>query len=685
MPEITYWAALPPDQLGKRLVERISRSKAKGLVKEVYERLAIAYHYYFGYNAAGEHVTSGVLRAGDQGELAEVRVNHCRSLVNTLLNLITSAKVVWNAKATNSDLESRGQCIIASSLLEYYWQEQQVAKYAIRACEEAIAFTEGFVLVEWDESLGEPVLAYEGEQHTGGDVKFTNLSTWDVFRDPNKKSWDELDWVVVRVQRNKYDLAAQYPDQAEHILLGPADSTFSSDQAAGWQEEDCDDLFTYKFFHKRTPAMPNGAEACFLPDGTVLHFSQEGLTYDEIPVYRVAPAELIGSPYGYSPFLEVLGIQEVIDSLHSAIATNQTTFSLQNIVIPQGSDVPVDHLAGGMRVWSATPGMEPKALELCKTPAESFSHLADLKRDQEQLFGVNDVVRGSPEGSTRSGKALALLQSQALQQANTLQQNYLRFVESIGMAVLRLMQTRATTDRRVAITGKANQFLQREESFNGQSISKVKKVLVEIGNPLSQTAAGREQLADKFIQLQLIKTPEQLEQVLTIGRIEPLTQGLQNELLLITAENEMIQRGETPPAMLQDDALLHCREHRPTMANPETRSNPQVVAAFTEHMHLHYSVYFGVPDPLADPQYLERMRFLTGLGPMPQPLAPPLPPTGTPGPQGGQPSPSELAAGNEQALPPPPGPPESDVGFPENPATGETWDPTTGGGIVSAS
>ena len=682
MAEMTYWAALDQDQLGKRIIEKLERNKSRSIVREVFGRIAVAYQYYFGYNSAGEHATSGVLRAGDQGELAEVRVNHCRSLVNTLLNLITSAKVVWNARATNSDLDSVGQCIVASSILEYYWQEQQVAAYAIRACEEAIAFTEGFVLVEWDENLGDDVMALGEQTFKGGDVKFTNLSSWQVHRDPAKKSWGKLDWVVLDTWANKYDLAAEYPEHAERICLGPSEALTSNEAAAGWGDEDSDEVLVQKFFHKRTPAMPNGREACFLADGTVLYVKEE-LSYDELPVYRVAPSELIGTPFGYSPFLEVLGIQEVMDSLHSAIATNQTTFSLQNIVIPQGSDVPVEHLAGGMRVWSAPPGMEPKVLTLCNTPPESFSHLASLKRDQEQLFGVNDVVRGSPEGSTRSGKALALLQSQALQQANTLQQNFLRFVESLGMAVLRLLQTRATTERKVAITGKANRFLHKEEKFSQNSISKVKRVLVDIGNPLSQTAVGREQLADKFIQLQLIKTPEQLEQVLSTGRLEPLTQGLQNELLLIVGENEMLQRGELPAAMLQDDALLHCREHRPVMANPETRNDPKVMQVFTAHMDEHYFVYFGVERAM-DPQGREKMLFLMGLGPMPQPLPPmgmaPMP-GGPEGEGGGAPPAPPPAEGPASAPDPAAQAPQAD--FPENPATGETWDPATGGGIIS--
>lgn len=698
-----YWAALPEQDLGKKLKAQVDGYAGPKAVNEIIGKLACAYRMFYGLNEMGEHATSGVLRAGEQGELAEVKVNHARALVQTLLNLITSAKVVWSTQAVNNDWDSVSQCIIGASLLENYWSTYQVAKYCIQGCEEAIAFTEGFLFVSWDPEAGDdympdtaPPPQVEGEMPVQpkmiktGDVCYTNISSWDVIRDSRKKSWDQVDEIKIRLTKNKWDLAARYPDKKDQILKANIDytSTLQSDPNTSIESEERDDITVYHWFHRRTPALPKGREAMFLPDGTIL-FLKDELEYDDLPVYRVAAAELIGTPYGYSPFLEIMGMQTLMDSLHSSVATNQTTFGTQNIAIQQGSEIPVDQIAGGMRAWYYPAGAElPKAIDLCRTPPETFVHLQSLKKDMEQLFGVNDVVRGSPEGSTRSGKALALLQSQALQQASSLQQDYIRFVESVGMATLRLLQTRATIERKVSITGKANRFLQREEPFTGASISKVKKVVVQVGNPLSQTAAGREQLADKFIQLNLIKTPEQLEQVLTTGRIEPLTQGLQHELMLILAEGEDIGKGVNPPVWLQDDALLHCREHRAVAANPEARRNPQVMQAFTQHIQDHYAAHFGVQDPLADPLYRPRMLFLMGLGPEPQPLPPPGMEPG-PGGGGGKGGPPDDGGGKGGAVGPgaPPAPQananeQTDPNFPTNPATGKVWNPTDGGGMI---
>jgi hypothetical protein len=471
-----------------------------------------------------------------------------------------------------------------------------------------------------------------------------------------------------------------------------------------------DEITCYYFFHRPTPSLPAGRETVFLSDRVVL--VDRPLSYEKIPLHRVAMSDMIGTPFGYSQYLEVLGIQELIDSLHTSIATNQSTFSTQLIAIEQGSEVPIDQLTGGAKAIYYPPGSKPpEALNLCKSPPETFAHLKDLKSDQEQLFGLNSVVRGTPQGSSRSGAALALLQSQAILQASGLQSNYLRFIESLGSAVLTMIQQNASAERKIAISGKGNAFLQTEETYTGESIGKIRRVSVEIGNPLAQTAAGRSEIAKELISLQLIKTHEQYQQVLATGRMDPLTQSLENELLLISAENEEIAKGQPPVGgvLLHDDHLLHCREHRPTLANPQARVNPEVLKAGTDHIHEHYKAFFGVAplggpgDPMQgipptppDPLYRERMMFLYGQGPLPQPPPPPGM-GGPPGPGGGPPGappgagtsctppvrlvmaflprssprPGSLADPQVQSMPKPP----------TNPSTGEKWEPQTGGGL----
>jgi hypothetical protein len=677
-----YFAALSTDKIGQALYAKVTERKDDLYSKEYDLRNRRAYQYYYGIDPSGVHATSGVLRGGEQGELALTRVNHSRALVNTLLNLISAAKVIWQPVAVNTDYSSAGEVELASAVLEYYWNDRQVNTVCLRALEEAITFTEGFVFTEWDETLGEDVAGIGNRLVKSGDIRFNSLSTWDVLRDSRAKSYADLNWVILRLPRNRFDLAAQYGAGDERLaqqILSVSDETgINTLNGRPSTQGDSDERHVYAFFHKPTPAVPTGRETLFLDAKTVL---KDGpLTYPVWPLHRVFASEMIGTPYAYSSYHETLGVQEVMDSLQTAIASNQTTFGTQCVAMQHGSEVEVDQIAGGLKVFYYPPGGKPpEAINLTKSPPEVFAHLESLKKDQEQLMGLNGVVRGTPESGDMSGAALALLQAQAVQQSSGLQNNYLRFVESVGNAVMEITRAKCPTPRRVAISGKASRFLQRDLSYSGDSFGKIRKVMVQIGNPLSQTSAGRKEIAQDYIKMGLVKTPEQYDRVLEDGRLEPLTQSLHHELLLITNENEQLQNGEQPPVSPDDDHMLHAREHRVVMANPEARQNPALMQAYMAHVEEHYQTYLNM-----DPRRL----ILMGQQPPPV-LAPPgTPPPGPggpppPGPQGPPPPPGGSGGhmGPPDGAPPPPNVSTGAKGLPRmprNPASGQKFQPPPG-------
>jgi hypothetical protein len=290
-----YWASLAEDELGTKLWTKVEDYSQESITKAVSTRQTLAYRYYFGTDADGIHATSQVLRAGEQGELATIRVNHSRPLVNTLLNLIVAPKIVWSPKAVNVDYDSLRQTKLAQAVLEYYWSEKRVSSYTVRALEEALVLSESYVLLLWDEYGGEDNIPDEnGQMLKSGDICLRGVLPWDVYRDPTKGSYDDLDWVVVRVRKNKYDLMKSNPGKAEQIMQasGEAENQRSSLTKKG--DEDTDDVDCFYFFHRRTPALPGGREAMFLSGDCVLY--ADDLSYNEIPLYRVSAGEQFGTP-----------------------------------------------------------------------------------------------------------------------------------------------------------------------------------------------------------------------------------------------------------------------------------------------------------------------------------------------------------------------------------------------------
>lgn len=704
MPHETYFAALTDsEEFGERFSAKVQEYHTATAVSTQHERVEKAYQYHFGMSPHGVHLTSGVSRSGEQGELAEVRVNHLRANSLTVLNLTVAPKITWIPVATNADSASTKQALSAASLLDYYWLDRDVSHYATQAVAHCIPLAEGFVFTPWDDFAGD-VVAVEpgvpGEDGTpgeekpimSGDFAIYNVLSWDVMRDPSKRSWEQSPWFAVNLPQNKYELAARYPEKAEEILACAVEGENDRRDAFG----EIEDIPCWYFYHKRSPipVLKNGREAVVLSDGTVLRDGE--LTYDSIPLHRVVPDEHFGTPFGYSQYHEGIGLQEATDSLTSAILTNQDAFARQMIAVERGEPFSPEDI-GGAKILYYT-GKKPEALQLTSSPAEAFRFTDILKQDLRRIQGVNDAVQGQLPGDAKlSGAALALLSSQAIQQNSTLQANYVRMVRSIGNCLLTEWKKRTPLPRKIKLVGRSSEFLCREQELSGEDLSNIKDVLVDIGNPLQQTHAGKMELAQMYLRTPgAVTSPEQIEQVVSTGRIEHLTRGSRDELILILDENEQIAEGNIPSVMIHDDHLRHGREHRSTLASVSARENPAIVKASIAHLHEHYKVFFGWPDPMfvppppdpmnpdadpespvMDPLYRERMLILVGQ--QPPPAAPMMggPPMGPPPGEGPPPEGSDVpdesmnppeAIGNKVSLP----------SMPKNPATGEKFS-TPGG------
>lgn len=173
----------------------------------------------------------------------------------------------------------------------------------------------------------------------------------------------------------------------------------------------------------------------------------------------------------------------------------------------------------------------------------------------------------------------------------------MELLEDVGMGTLELLKEFAQVPRVAAIAGKANAYLMKE--FKGTDIQDIEKVIVDMGNPLTRTTAGKIQLADSLAERNLIKDPDQYIQVMETGRLEPVIEGPQAELMNIRKENELMSIGQPVKAVITDNHPQHIDEHKTVIANPEARKNPAVVNKTLSHIMDHLTLWQGMPPDLA--------------------------------------------------------------------------------------
>lgn len=585
MAKQTYFAARDGKETASVLLEKASDWKSTLTTNGYLEKLKTCwatYHgAYFTDMASGHTITFG----GEQGELAQLPVNHIRNLAQHMYVMTTSSRPSMEARAANTDYKTNAQVTLANGLLDYYMREKRLERFINKAVELSIVLGAGYVKVEWDATSGKTIEEDEetGEKVFEGDIRFTNISPFDVVFDVNKED-NNHDWILVRTYKNKFDIAAKYPELEDKILALDTKSARDRYSLQIFRKSDSDEVEVWTMYHRKTDSMPEGRELVFLSDDIIIH--DQVLPYRRIPVFRMSPNEILGTAFGYSNLFDLLPLQEGINHLYSSIMSNNIAFATQNLFVRSGSNIDITNLGGGLNIIQGTEKPEP--LNLLGTSQETFSFLQMLEGKMEQLSGVNSVTRGTPDpaANLRSGNSLALVQSMAIQFQSGLQNQYVQLVEDLGVAILEILQDYATAPRVASIIGINNK--QYLVQFKGSDIQDINRVIVDVGNPLARTTAGRVQMAEQLMQMKPEEfSIQQYAQVINTGRIDGMMESPVDQSNLIQMENERLIQGISVPALVIDDHKEHILRHRTTLNDIDIRMDDEKAAVIYAHIQEH--------------------------------------------------------------------------------------------------
>lgn len=602
------------------------------------EKILTSWSYYYGgYYGENHQISFG----GESGELVNLPVNHFRNFGEHILNIVTGSKPSWQCQSVNTDRKSMIQAELGNNILAYYMKDKRLERVYRKATEFAIVMGSGYVLQEWNSTKGG--VAYEVELREDdprivsydeqgrpvdedgnvihptpvyrGDIEAKAINPLEVFFDQTKSDSELNDWYVVRTFVNKFDLIAKYPELREEILRISTEE-FRFKRVTVTPYDATVDIPVYQLFHRETEALPKGRYLYYINSKIVL--DDTILPYPELPIKRISHSDILGTSLGYTSLFDLIPMQEALNSVYSTVITNHHAFGVQNVLNPIGNGISITEVSGGMK-WIEYDQQvgKPEALQLTKSSQESYNLIPMILKDMETLSGVNSVARGNPEASLKSGTALALIQSQALQFMNGFQQTYMQLLEDCGTFLINLLKEFADEKRVIAIAGISNTSKMKE--FNNNDIDSINRVAVGVGNPLMATTAGRWQVAEQMIQMGIITTPEKILELLNTGSLENLTKSTTDQLDVVRAENEALLKGDPVIAWAMDKHSIHIREHVSVISDPVLRFDQDLVNRVTAHIMEHINLLADT-DP----------RVLQIIGEQP------LPPAGMP-PQGGQP------------------------------------------------
>lgn len=618
-----YWASLPSKDCVLSCKEKIQDYVNFIQVSGKLERWQRNYANYYGTATATPASSNKTSSAGNNGEYTTIKVNDYRNLITHLVVLTTQGRPALKSKASNTDVQARTDTVIADTILDNGLVTDGAETKLKRCVELSLIYDEAFDLQLWNANVGEDVMTdpETGQILHAGDIEETIFAAPDVVRDVNLRS-NNPDWHILRLQKNRYNLIAQFPTFREELLAAdgqeiylPGTYTFAIPNPTN----NYDLLDAFLFIHKKTPALPQGRLMLFVGDQPLLDL---GLPYDEVPIGRIAPSDQDQTPFGYSQGNDLLALEEGKDALYSIILSNEVTFGGQNIAVKRGENVTWSQLGEGFNMVELEDIANIAPLQLTKSAPEVFNFIKMLDTKQTQLSGLNDTVRGNPEDNIQSGSAMALIQAQAIQFLSGLQESYTQLLETWGNHRIWIFQRYADQKRVADMAGKANASYMKSFMWNKEDIKSVKLVRCEVVSALSKTYSGKLTMAQDMLKSGLIKRPDEYFTVLQTGRLEPLYHDELADLIMIAAENEALQEGKPVIALVTDLHKQHILAHRSLLNEPATRiADAQLRQRVQNHILEHMNLISTMNPAVA---------WATGNE------MPPLPPPGATMPQGHQ-------------------------------------------------
>jgi len=598
------WQTLPTTELGSEIERKITEYNTYLLAIgrwDLWRRMLLL---LYGADPDSGRQTARVTLAGVEGEIVQVRVNPLMKMTRAYHTLVVGSRPAFEPRTSADDSAATETATIGKSVLEYSLGKRGGETEWKRSQWYTLMSGEGWVYAKWDPLAGKPVMADEmGKPVFEGDVCMYALRPDQVVRDVSWDGQGRPDWLIVHTRRNRWVMAAEYPEWADHIAEAGSTTQLDQQRMMCFRPEDTsrdrgqDDMVdAYSYYFPPSPALPEGRMGCWVA-GKVVH--DDVNTYGEVPVYPNVPNRLPGTPMGYSHLWDLLGLQQISDAALTALVTVVENYGLPSMWKPPGVDNGSSiTLAQGLRLITSTE--PPQLLEQMGTaPAQIQAALEYYMQLMVSTSGLNDVAIGDA-GKSQSGAALAMQHSLAVQDSSDYQSAAQQCFSDLGNGILNCFKRFATGERVITLAGNGKRGM--AVRFNRERLAVLDGVDVNVGTPVTQSAAGRYEIMSALLTAKVI-TAEQFMKGLASGSIEPLTEAPLNHRVLIESENERLRRGEPVKALATDNHAQHIREHLIVLDDQDIRADEALAGAalahITEHTTLWTQVTQAQPDLLA--------------------------------------------------------------------------------------
>lgn len=659
-----------------------------------HDRAQRSWEKVYGLAKGGAVDITQLQRAGDGGEVTVYRPNRYARLIRDQVTLVEQTLPDYQPVAGNTDRETQSATKLSLGILQHYRRKLHLDDLRVERTELGLIMSVSYQHVRWDIREGEKLISplmsrtvgrdgkeADVEQEYEGDFVSSIRNMYEVAHDKSSPDRRRPRWWIVKEPVDRYDLLAEYGGDGEDVeraileakpwMLSLEDLDYI--RSDGQLKEHDDSIPVYYVYGDYRRSLPQGRMAMVIDEKTVLSDGPLDESRPGVFMYRAASNVMTGEPHTSN--FDGLAIQQAYEAEQTTIISNHAEFGGVRLWEPKEGDLDTTQVnsvfsrlqsksidqASGQRI------PPPDILAARDTSPELIRQSGEMRQELDTVMSGSPVTRGDPNATKGdSGSKAALLYAGAQNVLGGAVRAALRVDEDVATYMINSLKRHATTARVVQIVGRANTYYAQE--YTSDKLEPIESIEVRHAEPARDTFSGRLSFAEFLASVQDRELREQLQGLILTGRLEPITEEIEDERMLWEDENERLSDLETSPediprALAYEQHIHHIKHHAGNLKRPDVRKSPVLVRLNEQHIK-HHVAFLTVGSNVFDAAAL----LATGQRPIAQMLK-----DGTVAPMGGGPPQEEAppTKGKPAKAPGSKDPTPQPAKMPVNPATGE--------------
>jgi hypothetical protein len=392
-------------------------------------------------------------------------------------------------RPTSSDQEDHRRADAADRISRWAMRHYQLQETTDQLSLHCLVYGSGFVKTVWDSSKGDIIEFDEqnDEITMEGDISITVPFIWNVFIDPDAKTWGEVKYMIERIFMDADEAAMRWPEKAEILKKAKVTDARSSlnSKESRFQDNRYNSVELIEYWETGLPTNGYLGRYCITTlDGDVVQscrpsphrFTKAGAISrvensnapDEVKLARIPKLPQQASlPYVMLTDIDVpnyvwgrsfveytSGLQDSLNRLDSTVLDNIQAHGVARMILPESAEISDDSL--GNSPWDVvkiTGNQPPYYMQAPTLMPEMTRARQDFIQGINDISGVNDSMFGN-QSREQSGASMQYATNQGNMIRRRLFNKYVLAVECLHKSILSLVRKHWTTQRTISVIGK---------------------------------------------------------------------------------------------------------------------------------------------------------------------------------------------------------------------------------------